>query len=162
MPGRWKKGISTHAPAWGATLPAGKKGNSQQFLLTPPRGGRRRAGGLRRTSQFISTHAPAWGATGPVRAGGTVLVISTHAPAWGATGDALKAIEGGQVFLLTPPRGGRLCRTGHTSVRRLISTHAPAWGATWICSLPGLPTQISTHAPAWGATAIFHKHQAGV
>ena len=57
--------VSTHAPAWGATL--------RDVLLAPP-------------VDVVSTHAPAWGATmsseiSPV----TDCGVSTHAPAWGAT-----------------------------------------------------------------------------
>ncbi len=78
------KGVSTHAPAWGATVPE---------LVCP-------------LDLPVSTHAPAWGATSstvraepttwfqptPPRGGRPIpittttrLPVSTHAPAWGAT-----------------------------------------------------------------------------
>ena len=55
--------VSTHAPAWGATIP-------KEYV---------------RRIKIVSTHAPAWGATYwrlETRMGRRV---STHAPAWGAT-----------------------------------------------------------------------------
>jgi len=55
--------VSTHAPAWGATL------DGELFVQL----------------RNVSTHAPAWGATTnglPIR---SMCTVSTHAPAWGAT-----------------------------------------------------------------------------
>ena len=61
--GAVKKGISIHAPAWGAT------------------GGR----GTARQKRIISIHAPAWGATVISGVLFILVKISIHAPAWGAT-----------------------------------------------------------------------------
>ena len=103
------KGISTHAPAGGATDMA-----SLSFK-----------------HQVISTHAPAGGATSCCSARQGRMEISTHAPAGGATEDSLKDWKAGK-FLLTPLREGR--RAGHCikSNYNFISTHAPAGGATHI------------------------------
>ena len=58
------KNISTHTPAWGATLCIDD---------------------LCARYQKISTHTPAWGATISNRTIGVFYIISTHTPAWGAT-----------------------------------------------------------------------------
>ena len=54
--------VSTHAPAWGATLIPTIKNQKAMFQPTLPHGER-----LAKISQllamFVSTHAPAWGAT---------------------------------------------------------------------------------------------------
>ena len=55
--------VSTHAPAWGATLPLG-------LVFECP---------------SVSTHAPAWGATHRRALPPRRHAVSTHAPAWGAT-----------------------------------------------------------------------------
>ena len=108
-------GISTHAPAQGATLlgaipcqkplyfnPRSRTGSDYKPANTPE-------------GTAISTHAPAQGATPPARRGERNKHISTHAPAQGAT-------------------------YGHWAQqhRRNISTHAPAQGATnqALCYVP--------------------------
>ena len=142
--------ISTHAPAWGATL---------EFVC-------------RLVADIISTHAPAWGRQQLEAVLGVLIVISTHAPAWEATVESRLA-QMLEAFLLTPPRGGRL-RLGHDAGSLLlISTHAPAWGrpayspgTCWPSNFYSRPRvggdeselrrqlhrRISTHASAWGAT----------
>ena len=55
--------VSTHAPAWGATI----------------------VGGGTAKDSHVSTHAPAWGATAAAGVSLKHTVVSTHAPAWGAT-----------------------------------------------------------------------------
>ena len=81
------RGISTHAPAGGATLASIEITTPPtKFLLTPLREGRQedRASPAGRVS--ISTHAPAGGATdGVFLIAGRRVQISTHAPAGGAT-----------------------------------------------------------------------------
>ena len=56
-------GVSTHAPAWGATY-------YKPTYLRPVQ---------------VSTHAPAWGATCGLAVFAANQHVSTHAPAWGAT-----------------------------------------------------------------------------
>ena len=167
-------GISTHAPAGGATVsklvhsrqavyfysrPCGrgdarrplKTGISVTFLLTPLREGRR-------------VHVPLIDVP---------LTISTHAPAGGATLSPASSPETA-TFLLTPLREGRPAGRDHGNPAAAISTHAPAGGATSARSRPCLSQPhfysrpcgrgdqfftsrmtsppISTHAPAGGAT----------
>ena len=76
--------VSTHAPAWGATLERMEGG----------------AGGP------VSTHAPAWGATCPGCGGLVGGEVSTHAPAWGATAGEVYAFGYG-TFQPTRPHGAR-------------------------------------------------------
>ena len=61
------RGISIHAPAWGATAAL------QKHTL----------------GAIISIHAPAWGATRIKLVVYLPRVISIHAPAWGATSKIL-------------------------------------------------------------------------
>ncbi len=100
-------GVSTHAPAWGATVEKRDPVVRYLFQLTPPHGGR-----LERRGVFH-----------------VVLVVSTHAPAWGATLD-FAASGYRDRFQLTPPHGGRRHATPSWMVL-IVSTHAPAWGATY-------------------------------
>ena len=100
--------ISTHAPAWGATLIYSHLTYCQRFQLTHPRGVRLGHIGVFIQLIRISTHAPAWGATAMSLVAGSFFHISTHAPAWGAT----------------------LLHVFHEQLFQRISTHAPAWGAT--------------------------------
>ena len=81
--------ISTHAPAWGATLRSASSGISVR----------------------ISTHAPAWGATPAHPGQGCRRGISTHAPAWGATVRLPSWTPETTRFQPTPPRGGRRLRS---------------------------------------------------
>ena len=83
---RMPPGISTHAPAWGATKARAREmaaaadfysrprvggdvivtaefSTTGIFLLTPPRGGRPTPIRFPPSPRWISTHAPAWGAT---------------------------------------------------------------------------------------------------
>ena len=79
------KTVSTHAPAWGATLLSNNKGTGFKFQPTLPHGerqsivvsnyhnlqfqptlphGERQAAGINpQQLNVVSTHAPAWGAT---------------------------------------------------------------------------------------------------
>ena len=101
-------GISTHAPAWGATESAELARMPKAYFYSRPRvGGDCLLRILPQHKSFISTHAPAWGAT----------YISTEYEAEGQ-------------FLLTPPRGGRQVMVRDMHIQDFISTHAPAWGAT--------------------------------
>ena len=55
--------VSTHAPAWGATHGEEVSQRSEQFQPTRPHGARRTYTIVRYTKLTVSTHAPAWGAT---------------------------------------------------------------------------------------------------
>ena len=149
-------GVSTHAPAWGATPPAvflsplydgfnprarmgrdppnGEKRTPWNwFQPTRPHGARRIVHFISFIHFWVSTHAPAWGATDDTNNGRVPVDVSTHAPAWGAT---------------------KLC--GHAFCDLVkVSTHAPAWGATRKRRFLLPSDEVSTHAPAWGATHIY-------
>ena len=123
-------GISTHAPAGGATLilpqqsftlhfysrPCGRGDPAYhhdeileaKFLLTPLREGRQINQMQIYSAKNISTHAPAGGATWVIFYGKVPEeCISTHAPAGGAT-----------------------AKDANIRQALVISTHAPAGGAT--------------------------------
>ena len=89
-------GISTHAPAQGATRPSrdGRAGN-KKFQPTLPHRERPTTLVYTLAQMVISTHAPAQGATCQQKRFYQAYTISTHAPAQGATA----AGEG-----CTPPR----------------------------------------------------------
>ena len=168
--------VSIHAPAWGATPLAVGCPNLSRFLSTPPRGGRRRIGeGGGRAIVFLSTpprggrprrgsqpgsHSPCFYPR--PRVGGDYLQcgrgilrlrgVSIHAPAWGATASSSAACFLPNMFLSTPPRGGRLIPESLPHLLEHVSIHAPAWGATQAHLALGDFLQVSIHAPAWGAT----------
>ena len=146
--------ISTHAPAWGATMPHKKRLSKPKFQLTHPRGVRLSVDttitacslfqlthprGVRRLLQRLHNRHKKFQLTHPRGVRHCIAVpllildnISTHAPTWGATGFK-----------------------GIMAQKLNISTHAPTWGATGkIRWNPKHPT-ISTHAPTWGATLHF-------
>ena len=143
--------ISTHAPAGGATLEAGKIENPAVFLLTPLREGRpgtpdvpqlarlflltplregrpSRARSSRRLHRFLLT---------PLREGRLLAQPRQWHPEnfysrpCGRGDDFGVCLSfGSDVFLLTPLREGRLSRAGLEYRTDGISTHAPAGGAT--------------------------------
>ena len=146
------RGISIHAPAWGAT-------GSEADVLR---------------ADLISIHAPAWGTTracddigreverfqstlphGERPVGAIItppwICISIHAPAWGATLHLPRSYTVG-IFQSTLPHGERLDDPEGQWFEPLISIHAPAWGATDLAFATGMRQAISIHAPAWGAT----------
>ena len=173
-------GVSTHAPAWGATIghhgnkaflkfqPTRPHGARQAptrrtcvpilFQPTRPHGARREWCGRPEQGLHVSTHAPAWGATESDAVCGSETGVSTHAPAWGATANS----------------------QGSCGATVSVSTHAPAWGATQLATdkdgnVVFQPTRphgarhilliagdivplVSTHAPAWGATHLRRDH----
>ena len=123
--------VSIHAPAWGATChgfesfpeghcfyPRPRVGGDDalrsyrkeydEFLSTPPRGGR--------PTMLVRSPPP--------------LPVSIHAPAWGATGEVVNSLTGDHLFLSTPPRGGRRSFFIRHKGGEYVSIHAPAWGAT--------------------------------
>ena len=99
--------ISIHAPAWGATRPAGSVA----------------------ADYMISIHAPAWGATRFPCPRSRASTISIHAPAWGATRDLLADF---MIISYFNPRTRMGCDPAILNCLLIssISIHAPAWGAT--------------------------------
>ena len=77
-------GVSTHAPAWGATLLVRQHAQRTKFQPTLPHGERLNTCVLVARAH-VSTHAPAWGATYYESIKDKDDLVSTHAPAWGAT-----------------------------------------------------------------------------
>ena len=127
-------GISTHAPAGGATMSCRPKWASPAHFYSRPCGrGDFARPAMPQQKRQISTHAPAGGAT----------VFRLHRPFSHTR------------FLLTPLREGRQVMSDPILLALSISTHAPAGGATE--GLLGMSQSdiISTHAPAGGATQRF-------
>ena len=126
-----RQGVSTHAPAWGATLVTANK----RFKI------------------LVSTHAPAWGATRIVRKGGLDEVFQPTRPHGARQKLQVKPFK----ILSFNPRA-RMGRDVQYDDRHLclvrVSTHAPAWGATHTHDPIFSFYVVSTHAPAWGATRI--------
>ena len=84
--------ISTHAPAGGATIAGVNRQNcSHQFLLTPLREGRRNLGafGIAPDADFYSRPCGRGDMSSWRRSKRRICLISTHAPAGGATAGVL-------------------------------------------------------------------------
>ena len=155
--GAWsvgRRGVSIHAPAWGATGTTSRYAILRNlFQSTHPRGVRRAGGrhGADRCAKFQSTHPR------------------------GVRRQDSGASSMADRFQSTHPRGVRLPLRTVNSVSQFVSIHAPAWGATktrrenveTICSFNQRTrvgcdnrgeivlaprTDVSIHAPAWGAT----------
>ena len=102
------RGVSIHAPAWGATGDAARPaGGNVTFQSTHPRGVRRTLHGRIRVTTDVSIHAPAWGATCAAR-------TSPRPPS------------------CFNPRTRVGCDTNSNNFQQYcdVSIHAPAWGAT--------------------------------
>ncbi len=141
------RGVSIHAPAWGATPSSMRKvsmpcfnsrprvggdvvdfnfHSADSFQFTPPRGGRQ---------GYKSGPAIADGFNSRPRVGGDEVVggdplccrVSIHAPAWGAT------------------RGFKGFSRG-----RFVSIHAPAWGATIIRRVPSSSSRFNSRPRVGG------------
>src|SRR5690606_35673289 len=80
------RGVSIHAPAWGATMRSGPRPvRVASFNPRPRVGGDATSANGVMVVISVSIHAPAWGATGGRQADGPGQAVSIHAPAWGAT-----------------------------------------------------------------------------
>ena len=78
--------VSTHAPAWGATVQTGRLLANQGCFNPRSRMGSDQSIPVPDYFEEVSTHAPAWGATPLIMVNPYVkAMVSTHAPAWGAT-----------------------------------------------------------------------------
>ena len=168
-------GVSTHAPARGATAapllgprrrrrfnPRAREGRdsaavcatwpTRAFQPTRPRGARPAARARRVTTEKVSTHAPARGATWRAKTGKLGTSVSTHAPARGATARHSR-IARSRKFQPTRPRGAR---PTHNSTRRApparFNPRAREGRDRPLLQLGALGPEVSTHAPARGAT----------
>ena len=150
-----RRGISIHAPAWGATIDFNPYSYQAVFQSTHPRGVRHFTISSISAGKDISIHAPAWGATKCMHIHFFVFGISIHAPAWGATKSRPKQALSNYHF---NPRTRVGCDYSYplTPCGDDISIHAPAWGATVTDKIYTHVEIISIHAPAWGATGDNH------
>ena len=146
------RGISIHAPTWGATT------RSTSHLA----------------AASISIHAPTWGATALATSKRLLGAISIHAPTWGATPTARRSPSplrnfnprthvGCDAFIAwkffwvklfqsTHPRGVRPKYAKCMGVQfKFQSTH-PRGVRLYRLKLRVFYLVISIHAPTWGAT----------
>ena len=152
--------ISTHAPARGATIsPLSTLSTYASFLLTPLREGRRITA-LRSTmkTNFYSRPCERGDRTAQARIrGADIFLLTPLREGRRTTPNTTGAIP--SLFLLTPLREGRLNDAESEAPSEFISTHAPARGATPAAQLREAAGKISTHAPARGATVNeIHNH----
>ena len=169
------RGVSIHAPAWGATrrsFPACRCGSC--FNPRTRVGCDVHASRLLRVVGNVSIHAPAWGATAITAIEDGSFRVSIHAPAWGATRPGQRPRSGTAGFNPRTRVGcdavlaGNVCREGMfqsthpRGVRRLMpvlmapksmfqSTHPRGVRLGRQC-VPLAAVDVSIHAPAWGAT----------
>ena len=121
--------VSTHAPAWGATVPSEVVVGAEEVSTPAPawgatrivvilfvisfcfnpraRMGRDSTADTQSADSGVSTHAPAWGATLTSSKKFILYGVSTHAPAWGATVIMCLSLLSVQ-FQPTRPHGARL------------------------------------------------------
>ena len=168
-------GVSTHAPAKGATRSiVSVQARACCFNSRPREGGDTKPVFLSMNA-LVSTHAPAKGATRRYgESAGRAEKVSTHAPAKGATANVGGHYTPRASFNSRPREGGDLGWATRSALK-LVSTHAPAKGATTTRHLidsrmvfqltpprrgrPAMDTveveemAVSTHAPAKGATS---------
>ena len=132
------RGVSIHAPAWGATRSSALN-DCWPVRFNP----RPRVGGDAGTSW----RSPKCCSFNPrPRVGGDV----------GLVGQLIHHLA----FQSTPPRGGRLCGDFNSVFYPDVSIHAPAWGATVLVASTAGSATVSIHAPAWGAT-LRGRRQSG-
>ena len=129
------RGVSIHAPVWGATFTINHSYSLKWFQSTHPCGVRQPKNcqccgveafqsthpcGVRLIDNFktplcaVSIHAPVWGATTQGQCNKSMLQVSIHAPVWGAT----KIVPLSSVPFCFNPR----TRVGCDAVGRVILT----------------------------------------
>ena len=174
-----QRGISIHAPQWGATFSIGTDTAASYFNPRTPVGCDHPAVPRSPWPSHFNPRTPVgcdvaviaviallviFQSTHPsgVRPAAAVLAwfggaISIHAPQWGATSSASHSSRLIRYFNPRTPVGcdniKRRLDLGGT-----ISIHAPQWGATCGYRGAGQQVHISIHAPQWGATIVF-RHQ---
>ena len=176
---RAHRGVSIHAPAWGATVQRVAAKITRRFQSTLPRGERPGVFGLHtETLQFQSTLPRGERLVDPPLTAVTDNV-SIHAPAWGAT-TRCSHDSHTPVFQSTLPRGERLCaptiaagllcfnprsRVGSDSICYPTSRGKMGFnprscvGSDLATTFIWLMGMVSIHAPAWGATRCFLEIQ---
>ena len=146
--------ISIHAPARGATCPAGVFGRWRPlFQSTLPRGERQKLQYIStRTIAIFQSTLPRGERLETQKTSGSQSELSIHAPARGATYSPHEIKERLQINFNPRSREGS-DEDVTTKVDSLeISIHAPARGATSTYQHTHYSTRISIHAPARGAT----------
>ena len=166
------RGVSIHAPAWGATTFVALSGNPGLFQSTHPHGVRRCADSCQsrrrsfnprtrmgcdikhclamyRLYRFQSTHPHGVRLIIPPKYINRLVFQSTHPH--GVRPQALRHETTTGCF---NPRTRMGCdlRKAQALQKLKVSIHAPAWGATRCRGFSNLTFGVSIHAPAWGAT----------
>ena len=172
-----RRGISIHAPQWGATERFSVRAKLAEFQSTHPSGVRpTRPYKSRPVVGFQSTH-PSGVRPEPVRwpdcrcsnfnprtpvgcDGHQIIpvrrrVISIHAPQWGATARRFQGSGFWRYFNPRTPVGCDGQPVFFGIQHQSISIHAPQWGATGRLRRHGTHRRISIHAPQWGATIFW-------
>ena len=122
-------GVSTHAPAWGATQTATSNNGTKPSFNPRARMGRDRIWRANSKRGQVSTHAPAWGATFPRSRLAQNNKFQPTRP-HGARLTPAKALDEASWFQPTRPHGARPAMIEGARRMWRVSTHAPAWGAT--------------------------------
>ena len=126
----YRRSVSIHAPAQGATRPR----------PAPPR------------CPLCFNPRPAQGATGNEDHNDRIPFCFNPRPRTGGDLPVGSEAYNNELFQSTPPhRGRRYVRPGVIGIR-LVSIHAPAQGATRLDALRRCAERVSIHAPAQGAT----------
>ncbi len=126
-----RRGVSIHAPAWGATrwLPVSLAPSRRGFNPRPRMGGDLPARLWRQSARAFQSTPPHGGRLTRPDAGREGAVVSIHAPAWGATAALRGHLINKNRFNPRPRMGGDIfCCTILMLLH--VSIHAPAWGAT--------------------------------
>ena len=145
----WPRFISTHAPAWSATITMTPPiFSNAEFQLTHPRGVQQDTWSGPRVGGLFQLPHPMWGAT---RRAAVLVVLRdtfqlTHpCRVRRRSGWWWRPHKG---FQLTHPRGVRRLESSSNYIFRFISTHAPCEG----CNVWTEWTVFSTHIPQGRAT----------
>ena len=157
--GRRRVGISIHAPAWGATVPAGDYQCGHGFQSTLPHGERPNLMSLFYATGDISIHAPAWGATAAPLLTTINWGFQSTLP-HGERPNRRAYCHRISLFQSTLPHGERPYQYPHDAVRQVISIHAPAWGATIrVLITPGVSSDFNPRS-RMGSDSISRRSTA--
>ena len=169
-----QRGVSIHAPAWGATFVMSVPGKLKPFQSTHPHGVRRENStasksvypfqsthphGVRRGKQgriievheFQSTHPHGVRHSSQFEQK-TSATVSIHAPAWGAT-LTNRIVEILRLFQSTHPHGVRPENHDFFGIQKRCFNPRTRMGCDDMQAKQLAWEQVSIHAPAWGATA---------
>ncbi len=140
--------VSTHAPAWGATLTEGRYVITDLVSTHAPHGGRLDIHGNRHLPLSFNSR-PAWGGLNSRRSTSVPFKVSTHAPHGGRPDIEQRISSIQETFQLTPPHGGRRVYGGVTASAGVVQL-TPRMGGDG-GDLPGrVYDAVSTHAPQGG------------